>query len=71
MAEKRMTSFVDLAAHLKKKVKYVTRRLHLALISPRIILALMNQTVAYTTSLNQLYDLADLPWEEQERKFGL
>ena len=31
----------------------------------------MNQTVAYTTSLNQLYDLADLPWEEQERKFGL
>ena len=32
---------------------------------------LMNQTVAYTTSLNKLYDLADLPWEEQERKFGL
>lgn len=49
----------------------MTRRLRLALISPRIILALMNQTVAYTTSLNKLYDLADLPWEEQERKFGL
>ena len=71
IAEKQMASFVDLANYLKKEVKYVTRRLRLALISPRIILALMNQTVAYTTSLNQLYDLADLPWEEQERKFGL
>lgn len=64
----RLNSYIELAQHIGKDVKYITRRLKLALISPRITLAIMNQTAPYAVSLNTLYAVSDLPWQEQERR---
>ena len=64
-------SVYELSQRLNYDKRYILRRFKLAFISPRILLALLNQNVSLKVSLRKLEDIASLPWPEQEQAVGL
>ena len=64
-------SVYELSQRLNYDKRYIQRRFKLAFISPRILLALLNQNVSLKVSLRKLEDIATLPWPEQEQAVGL
>ena len=64
-------SLYSLSKRLNYDKRYIQRRFRLAFLSPRIILALMNQNITTPLSLAKLGAIATLPWPEQEKSLGL
>lgn len=64
-------SLYSLSQRLNYDKRYIQRRFRLAFLSPRIILALMNQSITTPLSLAKLGAISTLPWLEQEQALGL
>ena len=68
--EGRVASISELAKRLKVDHAYVSRLMHLTLIAPDIVEAIMNGNEPSGLSLARLLKSFPLLWEAQYRKFG-
>ena len=71
LREGRVHSLYELTKQLGMDKSFVRRRLRLSMISPRIIVALLNHNENLNVSLSKLQKNFHLPWPQQEAAVGL